>query len=620
MKIIVKTCDRDTIIESDSGNDVSQILREAGIILNKRCGGEGTCGGCNVLLEGGEFIVGSRHVTSTSSRPRNALACKTRVNGDHGVIRVPSRSRLEVNATIEDEFTLNDFQLKPKVKKLGITIPPASLEDHRSDQERVVDELCKYSGLKNIAVPFSMTRKLSTLLGSGAKWLTATIIENDNGFQLTALEGGQGNEAIYGLALDIGTTTVAGILIDLATGRVLQKASRYNQQLEVSADVASRISAAKLPSSIERLQKLLTLDTINPIINSVCNAENIRPEDIARMAFAGNTVMVHLLLGLNVTNIGKLPFNPIIRCPTLIRVEHLGINGSANAPVDIIPAISGYIGGDITADIYVVDILSQPNETLLVDLGTNAEIVFKVDGELICCATPAGPAFEGGGLLHGCRAAEGAIERISIGPGLTVEIACIGGRDPTGICGSAIIDFIAEGYRCGLINEAGRMDVAMMKRCGRHAQVEVNGRSMSAFVVVSNEGRDGTSPILITEADVAEILLAKSAIFSGMRTLVEYCGHSLAGITRLVLAGGFAKHVNIENAICIGLLPRLPLDRFQVIGNGALAGAYLTLVDGRAGKAMRELSTRPKVIELNLVESFEDNFVQSLYLPALICA
>ncbi len=605
------------MIEADSKNDVAQILREAGIILNMRCGGDGTCGGCNVVLEGGEFMVGARHVASTSNRPRNALACKTRGMGDGGVIRVPSRSRLEVNATIEDEFTLNNFQLNPTVKKIYIEIPAASLEDHRSDQERVVDELCSFSGFSSIAFPFNMTRKLSTLLGNGTKSLTATIVESDNGFLLTALEDGQDDEVNYGFALDIGTTTVAGILIDLNTGRVLQKASRYNQQLGVSADVASRISAAKSLSGIERLQKLLTLDTINPIIDSVCNAENIRPEDIGRMAFAGNTVMIHLLLGLNVTNIGKIPFNPLLRCPAFIVVENIGINGSASTPIDIIPAISGYIGGDITADIYVVDMLSLQDETLIVDLGTNAEIVFKVNGELICCATPAGPAFEGGGLLHGCRAANGAIERISIGPDLTVEITCIGGGDPTGICGSAIIDFIAEGYRCGLINEAGRMDVSMMKRCGRHAQVEVNGRSVSAFLVESNEGRVGTAPILITEADIAEIMLAKSAIFAGVRTLVEYCGRALPGITRVVLAGGFAKHINIENAICIGLLPKLPRDRFQVIGNGALAGAYLTLVDGRAGKAMRELSTRPKVIELNLVDSFEDNFVQSLYLPAL---
>lgn len=618
MKILVKTCDRDTMIETDSKDDVSQILHEAGIILNKRCGGEGTCGGCNVLLESGEFIVGTKLVLSTATRPRNALACKTRMKGNNGVIRVPSRSRLEVNATIEDEFTLSNFQLNPTVKKIYIAIPPATLEDHRSDQERIIEELCKCAGLKSIALPFNMTLRLSTLLGGGTKWLTATVVENENSFLLTALEDGQNIETNYGLALDIGTTTVAGILIDLNTGRVLQKASRYNQQLQISADVASRISKAKSPSCIERLQKLLTLDTINPIINSVCNAEDIRFEDISRMSFAGNTVMMHLLLGLNVTNIGKLPFNPITRSPTLITVEHLGINGGPNTPVDIIPAISGYIGGDITADIYVVDMPSLPNEILVVDLGTNAEMVFKVDGELICCATPAGPAFEGGGLLHGCRAAEGAIERISIGPGLTVEITCIGGRDPTGICGSAIIDFIAEGYRCGLINEAGRMDVAMMKLCGRHAQIEVNGRSMSAFVVVSNEGRTDISSILITEADIAEIMLAKSAIFAGMKTLVEHCGHSLAGITRLVLAGGFAKHINIENAICIGLLPKLLSDQFQVIGNGALAGAYLTLVDGRAGKAMRDLSKRPKVIELNLIDSFEDNFVQSLYLPALI--
>lgn len=618
MKILVKTCDRDTLIDADSNSDVAQILRDAGIILNKRCGGEGTCGGCNVVLEGGEFTVGARHVVSTSIRPRNALACKTRVTSDHGVIRVPSRSRLEVNASVEDEFILNEFDLSPTVKKLAVAIPSATLEDHRSDQERVVDELCRLLGHRSIEVPFSTTRLLSALVAGGTDKLSATVAQVGSAFVVTALQPGTTKESAYGLAVDIGTTTVAGMLIDLTTGRVLQKASRYNQQLEVSADVASRISAAKSQSSIERLQKLLTLDTINPIINSVCHAEDIQPEDISRIAIAGNTVMIHLLLGLNVTNIGKLPFNPLLRGPTGITVEDLGVNGAAATPVDIIPAIAGYVGGDVTADIYVVDMPSQPNETLIVDLGTNAEMVFKVEGQLVCCATPAGPAFEGGGLLHGCRAAEGAIDRIAIGPQLAVDISCIGDRNPVGICGSAIIDFIAEGYRCGLINSAGRMDVAMMKQFDRYAQVEVNGHLMSAFVVVSGNERTGSSQILITEADIAEIMLAKSAIFAGMRTLVEQCGHALSSVKRLVLAGGFAKHINIENAVCIGLLPRLPLDQFHVLGNGALAGAYLTLVDGRAFKLMRELATSPKVIELNLVDSFEDNFVQGLYMPPMI--
>ena len=209
----------------------------------------------------------------------------------------------------------------------------------------------------------------------------------------------------------------------------------------------------------------------------------------------------------------------------------------------------------------------------------------------------------------------GAIERIAIGPALKFAIGCIGDRAPTGVCGSAIIDFIAEGYRCGLINQAGRMDVAFLMRCQRYARVELAGRTIHACVIVPADAAHGQSEILITEADIAEILQAKAAIFAAIKTLLADRGDSLENIPQLILAGGFARHIDIGNAICIGLLPALPRDRFKVIGNAALAGAYLALVDGRASAAMRELHTRPRVIELNLVDSFESNFIESLFLP-----
>lgn len=620
MKMFVKTCDYDLVMDNIPGKDISEILYESGLILNRRCGGDGTCGGCNVVLEEGEFVVGEKVVSPTATRHRNALACRTRATSESCVVRVPSRSRIEVNGSIEEEFQLGDYQLDPPIKKIGIAVSLPSLTDHRSDQERIVDELCRSTGLKAVEVPLDMIRQLSKVLSRNEERLTATMAAIDDRWQMIAVEEGDSNGSNYGLALDIGTTTVAGILIDLTSGKVLQKASRYNQQLAIADDVASRISSAKSAKNIERLQKLLVLDTINPIINSVCHAEEIEREDISRIAVAGNTVMIHLLLGLDVTNIGKLPFNPVLRLPSSIRAGQLGINGNGNTPLDIIPAIAGYVGGDITADIYVAEMQSQPDGTLMVDLGTNGEMVLKENGELVGCATPAGPAFEGGGLLHGCRASEGAIERIAIGPNLLFTVGCIGSRDATGICGSAIIDFIAEGYRCGLISEAGRMDVEMLKRHNRYAQVEVEGRPVNACVVIPVEQAHGDNPILITEADIAEILQAKSAIFAGIKTLLEHRGQSLDSITQLILAGGFAKHINIDNAICIGLLPRLPEDRISVIGNGALGGAYLTLVDSRAGEAMRELYTRPQVIELNLVDSFESNFVQSLYLPEIATA
>ena len=615
VKISVKTSDYNVELENVPEKTISEVLEASGIFLNQRCGGVGNCGGCAIVLEQGEFVVGDKRHAASAARHRDARACKTRAVGGQCVVRVPSRSLLEVSVSGEVDFELGAFQLDARVRRTAVTLPPASLADHRSDLERLLAELRHRTGLDAVEVPLGMTRSLSRALHSGQRELTVTVVADDDRWRVVALHTGDRGDAAYGLALDVGTTTVAGILVDLSSGKVLQRSTRYNDQLTVADDVASRISAAKTDHDVERLRRLVVHDTVNPIVDSVCRAQGIEPEEICRVAVAGNTVMVHLLLGLHVTSIGRLPFNPLLRQVGALTVGELGIRGNRYAPVTIIPAIAGYVGGDITADIHAADLLSRPDGSLMVDIGTNCEMVLRQGAELVCCAAPAGPAFEGAGLLHGCRASNGAIERITIGPGLQFAIGCIGDRAPTGVCGSAIIDFIAMGYRCGLINRAGRMDVALLMRHQRYARVELAGRTIHACVIVPADADHGQSEILITEADIAEILQAKAAIYAGIKTLLAQRGEALQSIPQLVLAGGFARHIDIENAICIGLLPELPIDRFKVIGNAALAGAYLALVDGRAGGAMRELHTRPHVIELNLVDSFESSFIESLFLP-----
>ena len=615
VKIFVKTSDFGVELENTPGKTISEIMAASGLVLNQRCGGEGSCGGCAVVLEQGEFVAGERHLAPSADRHRDARACKTREVSDNCVVRVPSRSLLAVSESGEVDFELGRFELDARVRKLRIRVPPPTLTDHRSDQERLQAELRDRAGLAAVHVPLDMTRALSRALHHGAQELTLTLVADDGRWRVVALHEGDHGDAAYGLALDVGTTTVAGILVDLERGTILRRSARHNQQLAMADDVASRISAAKSDHDVERLRKLVVRDTINPIVDSLCHAQGIKPEEICHIAVAGNTVMIHLLLGLHVTSIGRLPFNPLLRHTEALTVAQLGVRGNRHAPVTIIGAIAGYVGGDITADIHAADLLSSPDGSVMVDIGTNCEMVLKQGSELVCCATPAGPAFEGGGLLHGCHASDGAIERITIDAALQFAIACIGNRAPTGVCGSAIIDFIAEGYRRGLINRAGRMDVALLMRCQRYARVELAGRTLHACVIVPANADHGQSEILITEADIAEILKAKAAIFAGIKTLLAVCGQSSENIPQLILAGGFARHIDIDNAIRIGLLPALPKDRFKVIGNAALAGAYLALVDPRAGAAMRELHTRPRVVELNLVDSFESDFIESLFLP-----
>lgn len=619
MRLTVKTFDSERATDEVTCHELDGALNDLGFLLNKRCGGEGTCGGCKVVLEEGSFTVAGKSVSASASHPRSALACRTKLVGNHSVVRLPSRSLIEIGGAIEHEFQLpQGVVIDPSIKKIRIALPAASLTDHRSDQERMVDEVRRLSGLDSIIVPLSITQRLSRLSGAGVQMFTITIASSGGNWTLFDLAGVDRPQCSYGVAIDIGTTTVVGLLINLETGVILQNAARYNQQVEMADDVASRISAGKSVQGGERLQRLVVLDTINPIIDSVCHAEGIPRDAIESFAVAGNTVMTHLLLGLDVSNIGKLPFNPCVRYPEMVTARQLRMHGHPDAHVEVIPAISGYIGGDITADICVADLEAHPDGTLLVDIGTNAEMVLKDRNELICCATPAGPAFEGGGLLHGCRASKGAIAHVAIGPDLDFTIECIGDDPPKGVCGSAIIDFIAEGYRRGLINRAGRFDVTRLKECGRHVKLDIAGQSVHACTLTKQATGNGESPILVTEADIAQILQAKAAIFSGIKTLLEQQSRSLDKVVRILLAGGFARHINIKNAMYIGMLPQLPSESFTVMGNGALAGAYLSLVDRRQTQVMHEIHMRPRIVELNLIESFEGNFIDALYLPDMV--
>ncbi|HJV88212.1 MAG TPA: ASKHA domain-containing protein [Noviherbaspirillum sp.] len=619
MELTVKTFDSELVIDEVTRLELDQILHDHGYFLNKRCGGEGTCGGCKVVLEEGEVTVAGKPISTSSSHPRNVLACCTKLVGNRSVVRIPSRSLIEIGGAIEHEFYLPpNIAVNPPIRKICVAVPAASLTDHRSDQERMVDEIRRTSGLESVSVPLSMTKRLCRLLGTGAQMINVTLTAFGDHWKVFDLEGGDSLGCSYGMAIDIGTTTVVGLLINLETGAILQNSARYNQQVEMADDVASRISAAKSAQNVERLQRLVVLDTINPIIDSVCHAEGITRDNIKSFVIAGNTVMAHLLLGLDVSNIGKLPFNPCVRYAEMVTARQLHMHGHPDAHVEVIPAISGYIGGDITADICVAELESQPDGTLLVDIGTNAEMVLKDRNGLICCATPAGPAFEGAGLLHGCRASKGAIAHVKIGPDLEFTIECIEDAPPKGVCGSAIIDFIAEGFKRGLINRAGRFVIARLKECDRHVKLDIAGQSVHACALTRRTKTREDSQILVTEADIAQILQAKAAIFSGIKTLLEQEGRSIGNVSSILLAGGFARHINLENAMCIGMLPRLPTERFVVMGNSALAGAYLSLVDYGRAKVMHEIHLRPRIVELNLVDSFEGNFIDALYLPEAI--
>ncbi|MDF7825711.1 ASKHA domain-containing protein [Pontiellaceae bacterium B12227] len=416
----------------------------------------------------------------------------------------------------------------------------------------------------------------------------------------------------FGMAVDIGTTTVVAALIDLPTGKILSRESLYNQQIIKADDVVSRISLCNTEGELEKLQDLVVEHTLNPIIHKLCAETDTNSADIVQLAISGNTVMTHIFYNTSPVSIGTLPFEPVSRTFEA-KAGTLGIDVNPEAMVVAVPAISGYVGGDITSDLYVSNLWKKNGLHVLVDIGTNGEMVASLDGEMSACATAAGPAFEGAGLLHGARAASRAIDTIKYDEHLDFELTVIGEPNPMGLCGSAIIDFIAEGFRCGLINMMGRLDIEMLKKQGRYEKVA----GMHACMLVAPELSATGESITITEGDIAEILKAKAAIYGGLKSLLAELGKTVHEIDHLVLAGGFAKHINLENAICIGLLPDIGTDKYDVIGNGSLAGAALALLDQNTAAAYLELIEKPRIVTLNQTEHFTNHYQEALAIPNL---
>ncbi len=407
--------------------------------------------------------------------------------------------------------------------------------------------------------------------------------------------------------IDVGTTTVAVALVDTSSGEIIGSSSAYNKQFKYGDNVVSRISfSTEHAGNLELLRRTLIDENINPMLSGLCFAHDLDINDIKVLSVAGNTVMTHILWGLSPAGMGAIPFEPETKIFPELSAAQLGISCAPDTVVKAVPAISGFIGGDICAGITVSGMYKEMQCALFVDVGTNCETVLLRNGQLYACAASAGPAFEGAGVACGSRGEQGAIEQIKIHPDLTVECKVIGGGTPHGICGSGMIDFVAEAGEHGLLNEFGRFDQVLLKRSNRYLKLENN-------VIACKLTDDGD--IYISEKDVESILKAKAAIFAGIQSLSDLEGCKAEDFETIYLAGGFAGFINIENAIKIAMLPDIPIEKYSKIGNSSLAGAALHVLNKDAGKKYIELISEVRDIILNTVPEFEMNYIDALMLP-----
>ena len=609
------------------GERLLEVAQKSNVAIDAPCSGNASCGKCRVKLIGGELeSKKTRHITDEEYAEGWRLACVSTVCGDV-TVEVPdiasayqsrmkvadlsSSAEVELFERIKKQVEDAGLELKNSMRIVSVTMNAPTLDDTMPDNERLSWALEDVTGLSLIRIPYSVLKKLPDVLRASNFSVQCVIrVTKKDVFVYDILPADE--EAIAGgLIVDIGTTTVSALLVNMLTGEILAKASAGNGQIRYGADVINRIIESAKPGGQKRLQDAIVKETLNPMIAQMCASAGFSCQHIYRMAVAGNTTMEHLLMGINADPLRMEPYIPTFFKTNSLYASDINIAIHPDAHIIVAPNIGSYVGGDITAGTLVSMIWNRPEMSLLIDLGTNGELVFGNSDFLMSCACSAGPAFEGGDISCGMRATDGAIEACTIDKE-TMEPSyhLIGeeGQKPIGICGSGIIDVIAELFRCGIINPKGKFI-----REGRRIRHDKYG--MGSYVLAFEEEADSVRDVEITEVDIDNFIRAKGAIFSAIRTMLASLDMDVSMIEDVYVAGGIGSGINMKHAVTIGMFPDIPLERFHYIGNSSLAGAYAMLISTQAEKKTYEVARNMTYLELSTVPSYMDEFVAACFLP-----
>jgi len=610
--------DGEAVCDAPAGSLLTVAAQEAGIVLNVACGGQGVCGGCAVDLLAGRFRDADGNVVHIrAGRPKRVLACRTKLDGPTFDVRVPRRSLVEAGERIVMDFEHTaKVTFRPPVRTEQLALPAPSLQDQGGDLERIRRAL-RGRGYDGPILASVYVARQADLVAQAGYDVTVTVTGDQGAWHLVRLQPGAASAPAYAAAVDIGTTTVVVALVDLAAGEIVDAVSAYNQQITRCEDLAARISYAADAERVSELRDLVVESTINRLLKMLLSRHGLAAADVVHMSVAGNTVMTHLFCGMSPAGIGGVPFAPVTNVPGPYRAGQLHLAMNAEGFVDLFASAAAYVGGDITADMYVSGMASRADVSVLIDIGTNAEIVVGNRDRMVACAAPAGPAFEGHGMTCGMRAAAGAIDAIAIealGAGPTYTV--IGGVRPVGVCGSGLIDFVAAAHGAGVLSAAGRFTDQAVKDCPRIVRVpDGDGEALAYEIVPAADTDDGQTPIRLTERDIAALLQAKGVIFAALKIAMKHFGSGLDEVAHVYLAGGFARHIDLNNAVAIGMLPDIAREKVVFLGNGSLAGAFVALLDEDVRAHLPHLAAAPTVIELNLDPEFMDTYIMAMMLP-----
>ena len=605
-------------VEVSRGATLLEAANEAGIAIASICGGDGICGKCRVIIQRGEVDADpTTLLTRGEIRRGYTLACQTRVLSDADVL-IPPESRTDGPQILVDEVTHRfralqpgddgavRFRHDPVVQKLFLELPPPTLQDNLGCQERLFRQIRRQVDAPVVQMGLKVLRQLPAV-GRKEKWqVTATVGRRGGTTEVVQVEAGNRAKASYGVAIDVGTSTVVAHIVDLSTSKTLDAEACYNSQAAYGAEVTRRIIHAE-SGGAEALREAIVKD-INNLISTLIARNTVELTDIVTLLAAGNTTMLHLLLGLDPSGIRKSPYTPTTTAPPPVRASEVGLKINPRGLLYTMPAIGGWVGGDVTAGILATGLYQTDRLTMLIDVGTNGEIVLGSREWMLACATSAGPAFEGSGVRCGMRASRGAIERVSFGPQQEVEVQTIGGEPPQGICGSGLIDAIAGLYQEGIVDRSGRL------LADRSPNVrEEEGRLEFVLVPAGESGAE--RDIVITQPDIENLVRAKAAIFSGAKVLLDMIQKDFTDVEQLLIAGGFGNYLDRAKAITLGMIPDLPLERIRYVGNTSLIGAKMALLSTDALSASEAIARSTTYYDLITYPDYYEEFMSAKFLP-----
>jgi uncharacterized 2Fe-2S/4Fe-4S cluster protein (DUF4445 family) len=575
-----------------------------GIAIDSTCGGHGTCKKCRIRFKADPPAPTSldiRAYTGEEIRDGWRLACRTAATTDADV-EVPPLTTRPKAATVG---VGRQVILRPAVRKRFLELAEPSLADQATDLERVLAAITDLAEKADLAVLRALGRTLRD-----ADFKVTAVVSDDT---LIAVEPGDTTDRAFGLAFDLGTTTVVATLLDLTTGTPAAVASMLNKQQPFGADVIARISATMLdPAAAGKLRELAA-ETLTELATAVCEEAGVRPDEVYEVALAGNATMVHLVLGFDPEAVGVAPFIMAARLLPEVRASDLGVPAHPQARAVVFPAFGAYVGGDITAGLLASGMDRDPRVRLFIDIGTNCEIVLGGRDWLTATAAPAGPAFEGASIRCGMRAADGAIEAVTVTGDGDLKLTVIGDTEPTGLCGSGLVDAVAALADAGLVEESGRFVTEEEARTVAPALADrfrVIGKER--VFVLSGDPADPAASVYLSQRDIRELQFGKAAIATGWRILLEDAGLTEQDVKQVLLAGSFGSYLSAKSAIRIGLVPDIGARRIIAAGNVAGEGAKMALLSLRDRAAALALLEEVRYVELSDRTDFNDRFIGQL--------